>query len=82
MSESELLQRKLNLMRGEPVVPLTLALAIKHAHQLRLRGLTYRSIAVVMGLYHGQFYSEATWRWHCRQMGVPARAYRKGRAAS
>lgn len=78
MTESDQLQRQLNLMRGEPVVPLTEAQAIQHAYSLRIKGVSYRDLRLVMGIYHGHWYCAERWRDKCRALGAPVRkgAYR------
>lgn len=69
--ESEHLQRKLNLMHGEPVVPLVGIQAVRQAYALRMRGLSYRDLRLVMGIYHGEWTTAEGWRYRCRQMGAP-----------
>jgi hypothetical protein len=70
MNETEQLQRQLNLMRGEPVVPLTGRAAIKQALSLRAQGLPYAAIATVMGIYHGEWYSRQRWYLECHKAGL------------
>lgn len=70
---SESLQAHLNMMRGEPVVRLEGRAAIQHAYSLRMRGLSYASLAVVMGVYHGEWYTDGRWRTECQRLGAPRR---------
>lgn len=72
MNDSERLQAHLALMRGDPVVPLTGIQAIKQACKLRSLGISYASIALVMGVYHGEWYTARRWGHVCRKAGTPA----------
>jgi hypothetical protein len=49
--------------------------AIKQAERLRSRGLSYQAISIVMGDYHGQYFSERSWRKWLRDQGVPAKPH-------
>lgn len=73
MDDTERLQQ-----RVEPILRLTGVKAIQQAHILRMSGLTYRGLAVVMGIYHGEWYTPERWRDECRKLGAPVRpgAYR------
>jgi hypothetical protein len=42
------------------------------AYALRVEGLSYNAIEVVMRRYHGAFYAADTWRAWMRKMGAPA----------
>jgi hypothetical protein len=74
--EHHALQQHLNLMRGEPIIPLTGKKAIDQAYRLRMKGLEYSSIATVMGVYHGEWYTRERWREQCRKLGAPPRPRR------
>lgn len=73
MTDEERLQAHLNLMRGEPLIRLTGSAAMQQALKLRALGLTYRSLKLVMGSYHGEWYSEYTWRAKCVAAGAARR---------
>lgn len=56
---------------GAPL-PLSKNAALQQALYLRtVKGLTFPAIAVLMGEYHGWYYSETWWRWHLLRMGAP-----------
>jgi hypothetical protein len=56
-----------------PMVPLKDGEAIQMARRLRVEyGIPYKTIAVVMGVYHGQWFGENRWRDVLRARGVPA----------
>jgi hypothetical protein len=58
---------------SDPLLPLPDGQAIQMARRLRLDyGLTYTALAVVMGVYHGQWFGENRWRDVLRARGVPA----------
>jgi hypothetical protein len=78
---SERLQRHVNLLRGDPILPLKGLEAIEQAYRLRMQGVTYGSLATVMGVYHGEWYTESRWRAECKKLGAPRRtgAYRGSR---
>jgi hypothetical protein len=79
MGPSDQLQDHLARMRaGTPVIPLLPGQAVAQATRLRLAGLTYRDIAKVMALYHGQHKAGEAWRRHIRAQGVPAKHYTNG----
>jgi transposase len=64
-------------------VPLKLREAQWHAAKLRKRygsKLTYGAIALLMGEYHGQWYSAHYWRDVCRRRGCEP-AHARGYAA-
>lgn len=69
--QGELLQAHLNMMRGEAPIPLAGMQAVKQAYRLRMRGLPYTSIALIMGVYHGAWFSTTRWSRVCREMGAP-----------
>jgi hypothetical protein len=53
-------------------LPLTDGQAIQMARRLRIEyGIPYRTLAVVMGVYHGQWSEERHWRYALRARGVP-----------
>jgi hypothetical protein len=59
---------------SQPPLPLTEVEANLQARRLRERhGLTYSQIAVVMGVYHGQYQTAVCWRSRLRSQGVPPR---------
>lgn len=59
---------------GRPPLPLTQQEALDQALMLRNeRDLSYGSIAVVMGIYHGQWATEVAWRERLRIAGVRPR---------
>ena len=70
MTREDQLQQHLNMMRGEPVIPLAKMQGITQALRLRNAGLTYGAIAKVMSLYHGCDRTEAAWRHHLREHGA------------
>lgn len=65
------LQRRLDALRaGRAPLPMTEGEAIVHAVRLRSGGMTYGMVALVMAVYHGRFWAEATWRRRCRAHGA------------
>lgn len=73
------LYQSLALMRAHQApLPLLGGQAVAQAMRLRRRGLTYGSIAIVMGTYHGVYKSEDTWRQALRSRGVPAKHHPNG----
>jgi hypothetical protein len=74
-----LLQQSLALMRAHQApLPLLNGQATAQAMRLRQRGLTYQTIAVVMGTYHGVYKSETAWRSALRSKGAPPRHHNNG----
>jgi hypothetical protein len=66
------LQEHVHQLRcGQPPLPLTDGQAVAQAMRLRFRGVSYPQIAVVMGMYHGHWFSSTRWRHACRARGVP-----------
>lgn len=83
MTDADRIQQHLNMLRGEPLVRLTGRQACEQAYRLRLRGLAYTSVAMVMGVYHGEWYSAERWSMECRRLGAQPspRGNRRERAA-
>jgi hypothetical protein len=61
-----------SLRAGKAPLPLGDGVAISQAVRLRRHGMTYRHIAMVMGIYHDQWYSADRWSEACRARGIPA----------
>ena len=70
MTREQLLSR---LLHGEDSpLPLGDVQAIHQAHRLRSKyGLSYNTLAFVMGEYHGSWHGSNYWRDHCRRLGAP-----------
>lgn len=78
-TDQERLQAHLNLMHGEPLLRLTGVRAIEQASRLRARGFSYGSVALIMGVYHGEWFTSQRWMLACRQHG-PERGVVRGGA--
>lgn len=52
--------------------------SIRRALRLRVAGLSYGDIAIVMGMYHGDYRCKDTWRTTLRAHGAPAKHYSSG----
>ena len=64
---------------GPPPLPIPDEKALAYARLLRERyRFSYSVIARVMALYHGQYYSEYTWRHRLRAAGSPAKPHGTG----
>jgi hypothetical protein len=73
------LQQSLALMRAHDApLPLTEGQALAQAMRLRQHGMTYRTIAMVVGTYHGVYYAEDWWRRNLRSRGFPPRHHANG----
>lgn len=68
----ERLQQHVQLLRGEPLLRLTGRPAVEQAYRLRVAGVSYEQIAIVMQIYHGEYYTRERWRQQCRELGAPA----------
>ncbi len=76
---SEPLQAHLAYMRKRDApLPLSHSQGNLAALHLRVRGLTYSAIALVMADYHGLHLSEAGWRGRLREMGAEPRHHPNG----
>lgn len=80
MHEQQQLQDHLACLRGgKPLIRLSDEEATEQAHRLRMLGMGYSGIAMVMALYHGYWLTEAAWTYRCRNLGAPrTKGPRKG----
>lgn len=73
------LQEKLERLKAERCpLPLMPDEAMEQAKRLRVRGMTYTNIAMVMVVYHGVHRTGPAWQMALRRAGMPPKHYRNG----
>ena len=62
------------LRAGDSPLPLSNGQALAQAYRLRVKhGFSYRTLARLMGEYHGAWHDATYWQRHCRLRGAPAK---------